>query len=158
MNHPYKRLLPVALLIAGVVVLGLAISLNIYSYFYPKQGVITITLNEENDYSFVQPLFFNYHGHVKLTVDKIGYHDKVYVVVDNHSYVLDYGSNEIAFVLGRGGHRLYFESTGHAAIRIEVEDYLVVPGENTLLLLAGLGLTVIGVVSTIYYCRGILCL
>ncbi len=153
MPTPYKRMLPVVILITGVVVLGLAISLNIYSCFHPKQGTITIELDDENNYSVVQPLFFNYRGYVKVTLMDIKHEDEVYLKVDAEEYVLNERSDELSIVLGRGSHKLYFNSTRQAVLELWVEDFLVVPGENTMLLLVGASLTVLGVISTIYYTR-----
>ncbi len=153
MIQSYKRILPVVLLITGVIVLGLAISLNIYSYFYPKQGVITITLNKENNYSVTQPLFFNYHGYVKIILVNSEPYSRVYVVIDESTQVLDYRNKEITITLDRGGHKLYFNSTSLVILKLKAEDYLIAPGENILLLLTGIGLTIVGAITTIYYAK-----
>ncbi len=154
MVRSYKKILPVILLISGVILLGLAISLNIYSYFYSKQGEITIVLSNNNNYSVIQPLFFNYHGYVEIILmESEDPRNKVYLTTDIGNYTLSKENNRVILILGRGGHKLFFNSNNSVIIKLKVEDFLILPGENNLLLLVGTSLTITGIVLTAYYAK-----
>lgn len=152
MSLKVSRIAPITLLIIGVVLLGFSLSLQVYSQFYPKHGTLTITLNKDNNYTVTQPLFFNYHGHVEIKIIDDN-NNSVRVSIGRKEYILDYTHRRESIILSGGENMLYFTSSGPAELVLYVEDYLIVPGEDWLLLIIGAVLTVMGLASTIYYAR-----
>ncbi len=152
MSLNVSRIIPIILLVVGVVLLGFSLSLQVYSQFYPKHGTLTITLSRDNNYTIIQPLFFNYHGYVEIKI--IDYNNNsVRVTIGQREYVLNNTHRRESLILGGGENTLYFTSNGPVELALYVEDYLIVPGEDWLLLIIGAVLTAMGLASTIYYVR-----
>ncbi len=151
MSLNVSRIAPITLLIVGTVLLGFSLSLQVYSQFYPKHGTLTITLSKDNNYTVAQPLFFNYHGYVEVKI--IDYNNSVRVSIGQKEYVLNNTHRRESLILGGGENTLYFTSNGLVELALYVEDYLIVPGEDWLLLIIGAVLTAMGLASTIYYVR-----
>ena len=152
MSLNVSRIAPIILLIVGAVLLGFSLSLQVYSQFYSKRGTLTITLGRDNSYTVTQPLFFNYHGYVEIKLVEDN-NNSVRVSIGQGEYVLNYTHRRESFIFGGGENTLYFTSSGPVELALYVEDYLIVPGEDWLLLIIGAVLTAMGLAFTIYYAR-----
>ncbi len=152
MSLNVSRIAPITLLIVGTVLLGFSLSLQVYSQFYPKHGTLTIALNKDNNYTATQPLFFNYHGHVEIKIIDDN-NNSVQVSIGQKEYVLNNTHRRESLILDGGENTLYFTSSGPVELALYVEDYLIVPGEDWLLLIIGAVLTAMGLAFTTYYVR-----